>query len=505
AGGAAGATGTGGAAGHGGSGGGATGTGGIGTGGSGTGGSGTGGSGTGTGGTGTGAGGSSDAGACPTVCAVGAHRCAGGLLESCMLMNGCPAWTAGTSCGSHATCTENGAGTDASCVCGAAPAGCNGQVGSYCSSDGLTLETCLSDNGCLYLQSPATTCPGGKPCTAAGGTASCSCPSPPAACMGVTGPTCSGTTAFVTCSRDSSTQCLVIGTQSTSCKGAQQCTGVAGSAACACPAAPTVCQGFTSGTVCSGNSVYSCTTDAGGCVSATLAASCDAGKPCGGTAGSAACTCQNPASPSDCPTSEDNGSYCSGTTQVKCTTNSDGCTTVAKTACPTTGACVHAYPSAICVSETDTGWPTDTGSGIETSATGYLSGVAVTVSATSTLRRFGIVSHTGGVQVIMALYASDASGNPTTRVASIGASTLAVGTNEFNAVPAGVTLTANTTYWIMVATSASATIGGGASQSVTLQYSSYIFGNPLPSSWPTTSSQSPINPPPTYYIVALPQ
>ena len=507
-----GGAGTGGKGGSGGSGGaaGGSGTGGGGPGTAGSGGhGGSGGSGTGGGSGGAGAGGASDAGTCPTVCTLSSHRCAGGLLETCALTNGCPAWSSGTGCGGHATCTENASGTDASCVCNAAPAGCNGQVGSYCDTDNLTLETCLSDTGCLYLQSPATTCPSGKPCTVTGGQASCSCPAPPAACMGVTGPTCAsdGSAQFVTCSRDSTTQCLVTG-QTTACKGAQKCTGLPGAAQCTCPMAPTTCQGFGNGTVCSSNDVYSCATDVGGCVSATLMSSCDAGKPCGGTQGStAACMCQNPASPSDCTATQNSGAHCSGSTLIKCTTNTDGCTSESTTACPTTGACVHAYPSAICVSQTDYGWPTDTGSGTESATTGYLSGVPVTVAATSTLQRFGVVSHGGGGtdQIVMALYASDVNGNPTTRVASMVATALAVGTNEYAATPSSVTLSANATYWIMAATNATVTVGGGPSQSVTLDYIVYTFGNPLPSPWPTTYATSPINPPPTYYIVTLPQ
>jgi hypothetical protein len=505
---------TGGAGGKGGGGGAAGGhAGAAGSGASGTGGGGAGAgghAGTGGGAGGTGAGGASDAGTCPTVCTLTAHRCAGGLLEACALMNGCPTWSSGMSCGSHGTCTENGAGTDASCVCDAAPAGCNGQIGSYCATDGVTLETCASDTGCLYLQSPPTTCPSGKPCTVAGGQASCSCPAPPAACMGVTGPTCAsdGSAAYVTCSRDSTSQCLVAG-QTTACLGAQKCAGSPGAAQCTCPSAPpAVCQGFGSGAICSGNAVYDCATDAGGCVSATLVASCDSGKPCAGTP-SAACTCQNAASPNDCSVTQGNGAHCSGNTLIKCTTNADSCTSETTTSCPTTGACVHAYPSAICVSETDDGWPTNAGSGTETSTMGYLAGVSFTASATATLRRFGVVSIGGGGtdQIVMALYQSDANGNPTTRVASTAATNLAVGTNEFSATPAGVTLTQGATYWIMVATSASTTIAGGAGGQVQLDYVGYTFGNPLPSTWPTPTnfSTSPINPPPAYYVVVLPQ
>lgn len=504
---------TGGAGGKGGRGGAAGGhAGAAGSGASGTGGGGAGAGGhAGTGGAGgTGAGGASDAGTCPTVCTLTAHRCAGGLLEACALMNGCPTWSSGMSCGSHGTCTENGAGTDASCVCDAAPAGCNGQIGSYCATDGVTLETCASDTGCLYLQSPPTTCPSGKPCTVAGGQASCSCPAPPAACMGVTGPTCAsdGSAAYVTCSRDSTSQCLVAG-QTTACLGAQKCTGSPGAAQCTCPSAPpAVCQGFGSGAICSGNAVYDCTTDAGGCVSATLVASCDSGKPCAGTP-SAACTCQNPATSSDCPSNTDNGARCSGTTLIKCTTNSDSCTTVSKTTCPTNGACQGTYPSAACVSEEDLGWPTDFGS-MTTSQTSYLSAYPISVPTGNNpvLRRFGIIARATTVTspaVTMVLYASDSTtGNPTgAPVASAVNMPLATGMNEFSATPNGVTLTGGATYWLAVATNGTIPVASNATLAQPFDYQAYTFNAPLPQSWPAMPFHDTTYTP-NYYVVVLP-
>jgi hypothetical protein len=438
------------------------------------------------------------------VCTLGKHSCAANVLHTCVLSGGCPAWDAGQGCGNHATCTQPD-GADASCVCATAPAGCQGAVGAYCDADGMTLQTCLSDNGCLYLQSLATTCPSAKPCTGTGGRASCSCPPEPAACMGVAGTTCSGAAQIVTCSRDAN-QCLVVSGQPSSCGGAAQCAGQPGTALCTCPAPPTQCQGSVSGAVCSGNDVYSCTLDSSGCVTATKTTSCTAGKPCdGGTSGiNAACTCANPASGTDCPAVQTAGAHCSGSTLVSCTTNSDGCVTASKTTCP--GSCGHSYPSAACLSEQSFGWPTDAG-GSQVSTTGYLTGVPVTVTTAATLLRFGIIAHAAGASVVMALYSSDGSGNPSARLAYIGSATLATGVNEFAATPAGVTLAANTTYWIMVATSATVSVGAGPAGSAQADYIAYTFGSPIPAAWPAMGSFStaPVNPPPTYYIVALPQ
>ena len=499
---------------NGGTGGGTGGRGGTGPGGAAGGQSGRGGA-SGSGGTGTGgaAGGSGGGGAggagCPNVCTLNAKRCAGNSVQTCVTISGCPNWDTGTACGPRQTCSTS---TNA-CVCNPPEGSCTSTPGTYCSNT-MTLQTCTADaNNCIYLGTP-TTCPMTKPCTVSGGTATCSCPTPPADCMSVTGNVCRGTGEFVTCGRNTDL-CLVESPTPTTCSGGQTCMGGAGGANCACDPAPPVCQGMGSGTICSGMNVVTCTTSSGNCVTSSVTATCTAGKPCGGNAGSAACMCVNPASASDCPISPTNytaGKRCVSNTLYDCVTNADGCTTVTKTVCPTSGACIHNYPSALCVSEQVIGYGTPLGT-TAVESPGYLSGSPITVMGTSpvTLKRFGLFAYSPTNTAIVALY-SDVGGKPSARLAYSASTTLSTnGMNEIAVAspPTAVTLNPGT-YWIMVSyqnpsmPTGTTTVGASASMIQPVGYVAYTYGAPLPAtlSNPTTGyTTTAFN----MYIVALPQ
>jgi hypothetical protein len=339
-----------------------------------------------------GTGGTTDAGppdaGCASPCTLGGKRCSGNTVQTCVTINNCPAWDAGTACGARQTCSSN------SCVCNPPPSGCGNAPGSFCSGGGATLETCLADaNNCIYLGTP-TTCP--------------------------------------------------------------------------------------------------------------------AGKTCGSAAGAAACMCANPASATDCPrtpTDYGNGKRCVGTTLVDCVTNADGCTTVTKTICPTSGACIHAYPTATCVSEQVIGYGTALGT-TSPATPGYLVGIPITVTAPVTLKRLGAFAYSAG-NGILALY-SDVAGRPSARLAYSASTALVSGANEFAVAspPTPLTLAAGT-YWIMASfqnpampTMATA-VGASVNATQPVAFVTYTYGGPLPSPLPSPSTD--VTNAYNMYIVALPQ
>jgi hypothetical protein len=283
---------------------------------------------------------------CSDECSAGDVRCGSETqTQSCVLTDGCYAWGALKACQtSHQHCT--GQAPHAECTCMAPPTACETGAGSYCRSTS-SVGTCVADAAsCIYEQAPVA-CPSGMPCSGELPAASCSCAAPPTECAGVSGDVCRSAQAVVSCERNAS-GCLAI-TTTKSCTAGKPCTGAPGEADCRCPAAPAACLDATSGNVCQSDTSYvACSTSSEGCVT-SAAKSCSAGKPCRGAAGSAACTCIDKPSASDCPSGSDQGSRCVGSVLYTCGSNSDGCATLKKTSCPSGGACVDNYPSARCI------------------------------------------------------------------------------------------------------------------------------------------------------------
>jgi hypothetical protein len=211
------------------------------------------------------------------------------------------------------------------------------------------------------------------------------------------------------------------------------------------------------------------------------------------------------ASPNDCPFSLTNGQRCVGNTLYTCATNAAGCVSLATQECPTTGACEGAYPVATCASEQDVGYPVDTGAGGNLIG-GNLNAFAVQIGVPVTLQRFGIIMryNGAGASVTMALYSSDpATGGPATLIAQTSSFTSANGTNEISASPMSTRLTAGT-YWIAAAFNQANTAVGTAAPLDTMDFASYTYGDPLPATWPTTFNTLPNTSVANFYLVVLP-
>jgi hypothetical protein len=397
----------------------------------------------------------------PAACAgqAGFFCAANGQLSTCDLdANGCLAITKTTACASGLTC--QGAAPGASCACPAPPAECVSGIGTACRGTG-TVVTCARDaNGCLVASGTAS-CPAGKPCAGTLPSAACTCPAPPAVCQAGTGKLCD-MGSVDTCGTDANA-CLVLAS-SVGCPAGKPCAGSFPNAACTCPAPPAGC-GSGAGSSCSSTNVVTCSTDGNGCYQAAPS-TCPAGKPCAGGFPGAACTC--PAPPAGCGSGV--GTSCSSNSRVTCSKDANMCFQAVTASCNTGDYCVGAFPSSTCVTPQALGEYVDLG-GASSKSSGFLSGQAITVAATSTLRSFGLITRQSGTNVSLGLY-TDVGGNPSVLVASAQFAALVVaGRVEFPAVASGggsLTL-APGTYWIMVmydnTTSVAAAPAGGATTS----------------------------------------
>ena len=207
-----------------------------------------------------------------------------------------------------------------------------------------------------------------------------------------------------------------------------------------------------------------------------------------------------------------NGSYCSSTTLVTCASN-NGCQQSTTVSCAGGGTlvCAGTYPTAACAGEQTIGLYADQGAQGNHS-TGVIAGWAITVNATATLERFGVLfkGTTTDRQATFALYTNNATtSNPDTLIAASVAKTLSTansGRNEFavTSPPTAVTL-APGTYWLMVTVNMNATALGHGTSTVADRYFTQIWGNPLPNPVPTGSVSTGVSPDVNVYIVVLPQ
>jgi hypothetical protein len=457
--------------------------------------------------------------------------------------DGCLEISKHTTCAAGKPCAGNA--PSATCSCTGSPPECAGQAGMFCHAADGQLSTCdLDSNGCLAIIKTAP-CATGLTCQGAAPSASCKCPAPPTECVGGIGTACRSTAQVVTCARDAS-GCLVINSIMT-CAAGKPCTGSLPSAACTCPTPPTDCAAGT-GALCAAGKLETCGQDANGCVVLASALTCPAGKPCGGSFPNASCMC--PATPAGCGSGV--GNSCSGTSVVACTLDANSCYQAATSGCPagkpcgggfpnavctcpaapagcasgvgsscsanslitcskdanlcfqavtaTCGAqfCTGSFPASACVSPQALGFSSDLG-GMSKHSANQLLGVPVTVTGTVTLRHFGLIVRTGS-QVTMALYKADATGAPSTLVASVVGQTLVVGSNEYPVITQP-TLTAGT-YWIMAVFDVDMQVAHDTTPNEPTRFIAQTFSNPLPGTLATTNVYTGTNM--DFYILVLP-
>ena len=444
-------------------------------------------------------------GAPPAACmGASGNLCTGpGSLITCgSNSEGCPAITAMKTCGPSETC--QGSAGSATCQCNATPPACAGVGnGTVCSGNSV-LSCTTTANGCV-TSSAVKTCPGGKPCGVVGGTADCRCGAVAPECSsGASGTVCSGNT-VLSCGSNAD-GCPTSATVKT-CPNGKPCGVQNGAADCRCPAAAPECAGINGGTVCQGaTTVLTCGTNADGCSTSSVLKTCSGSRQCGGSP--ADCNCVNEPSMTDCPGAD--GSRCVGNQLVTCSTGGDGCRSVSKTDCPANGACLMS-PVAHCVSEMTYGYPVD-GMGLTIShAAGNLLGFAFQATTTVTLKRFGLIAKSAPGQVSFALYSHNGmSGTSASPVNYLGGSlyqTVVMGKHEYavnNPPAASITLTAGTTYWILVTFEKDTLVAHGPdSQSVFFRSATYVWGDQLPMPYPALApfyNQSPAN----FYLVGLP-
>ncbi len=422
----------------------------------------------------------------PTVCAAGEGSvCSNGQVVTCVRDgNGCLGVQSTTGCTGTLTC--QGSYPSAMCMCPAVPSACATGAGTTC-VNGQAVTCGFDASGCLGITA-TTACTGSRTCQGSYPNAMCSCAATPAACANGAGTSCVGGQA-VTCANDAS-GCLMV-SATTTCTGSRTCQGAYPNAACTCPAAPADCS--SAGNVCRAGALATCGLDASGCLATTGTTTCPGVQLCSGAFPNSACTC--PAPTSECSLGV--GSYCaSSSTRVTCYTDANSCYGSTTVSCQGGSFCASPFPNGMCQAPSALGWHTDLG-GMGNHSPNVLLGVSFTVTATVTLRHFGLISRAAS-NVDMVLYSGV---TPTTLVASVSAQNVAVGRNEY-AVTAQPTLAAGT-YWIMAVFNATTAIAHDGTAATPSRYVAHTYSNPLPGTLSATTMYSGSNM--NYYVLVLPQ
>jgi hypothetical protein len=264
-------------------------------------------------------------GGCSTVCTLGDKRCGTFGLQTCVLVGGCPSWGQDALCPGRQTC--QGSAPGARCTCPAPPAGCEGGRGSVCvGTVPATARACDVDGeGCVFT-STETPCTSGKPCAGSFPNGVCTCPAPPAICGGHGGTFCQSPTSIQTCGNNSD-GCLTV-TRTTPCDPSKPCAVVGGTATCSCTSAPAECGGAVGGACRANGELATCDLDGSGCLAVVSSGPCGPGLTCQGTAPNASCRC--PAAPAVCGGTT--GTFCQGAAVVTCRRDNNGCLGITATA-----------------------------------------------------------------------------------------------------------------------------------------------------------------------------
>jgi hypothetical protein len=190
--------------------------------------------------------------------------CSGNAVVTCTTTaNGCVV-ASSQSCTSGKPCSVV-AGV-AACRCGPVASECAGVTSGLVCSGNARITCGVNADQCPTSTAPVACPPATPVCGGAPGSATCNCPSPPTECGNATsGNVCQANGSYVTCSTNASS--CVVASAAMSCPTGRTCMGAAGSASCACTNEPstTDCPDGTTGSRCVGNQVYTCGTNSAGC------------------------------------------------------------------------------------------------------------------------------------------------------------------------------------------------------------------------------------------------
>jgi hypothetical protein len=371
------------------------------------------------------------------------------------------------------------AGDGGAAACVCASTLCNG-AGTAC-QDQQTLATCVADtDGCVYV-SATSKCTAPQACSGTAPSAKCSATCTDACTSGQTACVQGGLAA---CAKGTN-QCLAYGTP-VACGTHQSCTGSAGSAACTCNNA----AGCTAaGNLCTGTSSYAtCSQDTNGCWVESSSVACTA--PSGGTVSCSGGSCV-PACGSL--------TYCSAQNDCADLTQNGNCGACGKTCTPgvacTGSQCIVEY-----------GNPTATGgfTSTEDLIPVYFAGFAVPVPQPIKVLKLGMNLHAAlnNTNALLALYQPDAGGT-LHLIAATAATAVVGGVNEL-AVTAPVSISAGT-YWVFVEFSNQVTIYDNTNASAKVPFfylggQTFGVGN-LPNPFPSNTSAATMGTPTTLYMI----
>jgi hypothetical protein len=451
-----------------------------------------------------------DAPACTDACTLAQTQCSSGAVQTCQLQaSGCTQWVTTSTCGAHQTCVFTSG--SASCTCEASV--CT-QVGMAC-QDAQTLTTCASDaDGCLYVASSAG-CSSPMSCSGMAPNAGCSL-SCASSCM--SGQKSCGTGGLATCTLGTN-GCWAYAPP-VACGSHQTCTGAAGAGTCTCTTDP-VCSA--AGNTCTSTSASAtCSTDAQGCIYQTASATCVnqtcVGGTCSGVCGPGQHTCAADGTGLEaCSTSGGwgpevpctyacVGNACGGVCVPGATacgagnssetcdgTGQWGTLTACQVATPAcnAGHCAYDLPSAAPLPNTTTQY------------IDYIYAVKVTPTATTRVARVGFVGAGTTGTLTFGVY-SDSAGLPNTLLGSSGFLADANGAVEGTIAPA-VTMTAQTSYWIVGLSDSSVYINANNSSGAGYVFGSYAAYPTLPTTFPRSGSSDVPMTALNYYLVVQDQ
>jgi hypothetical protein len=223
-------------------------------------------------------------------CVAGTRSCGPvDKIRVCVTTSSCTAWSDELTCPDWQHCT--GEPANVHCECNAKDCKGSKGAGDVCLGETEVYHCTIDGAGCYITRSEE--CPKPQHCQGAFPAARCACGDVPAICSGgQPGTFCESAGVLATCGSDVF-GCFGV-TSRTACPGGG-CTGLAGKASCGCAGAGSpACPGI--GRVCQDQTLLTCGLDAGGCLAVTSQLDCGAGgHACNGTFAAADCRCKDAA------------------------------------------------------------------------------------------------------------------------------------------------------------------------------------------------------------------